>query len=130
MTTSGKFLFCILLANAFGLVAFLFHSLVNGPDLANKPEWSALQAIELRYRSDESSDLILTQVGSYDVIGIKSPSEVSRTWVLASPHVVPRLKILPMEFKVRIIQSDFEIIKNSVKLNEETELFLRNSIEN
>jgi hypothetical protein len=119
--------FIIILLAIF--VTIIYHSLANNPELANKPEWSTLQSVQSKYVGESSDDPIFLTVGSYDLIGIKSLDRPSRTWLLAKPLVSPLVKTMPQENKVRISQSDFDKIKSTVKLNEETEIFLRNSIE-
>jgi hypothetical protein len=65
----------------------------------------------------------------YDMIGVSSPDGNSRIWILANPTVIPRLKVMPSDSKIRISRADFEKIKSAVKLNEETETFLANSVQ-
>jgi hypothetical protein len=130
MTFSGKILLGVLVANAAVILMWLYNSITNDPELANKPEWSVLQAVEIQYRDKSSPDLVIERIGKYEMIGVKSLNGPSKVWILADPQFSPKVKIMPPNSKIRISSGDFEKIKNSTKLNEETELFLKNSTDN
>ena len=106
---------------------------MNDPELANKPEWSVLQAVEATYRNDVSLQRITIVINfgssSLDVIGIRSAKGEPMVWVLASPQVAPLVKQMPQNIKIQLTDTEFARIKSSVELNEETEAFLSNSIE-
>jgi hypothetical protein len=129
MIDSGKMVTLAMIAVLIGLVAIVYNDVGNDPELANKPEWSALQSVQAKSINEPSDGPVFVNVGSYNVVGVKSRDDGTVTWLLASPLVSPFLKIMPKENKVRISKFDFEKIKATVKLNKETEVFLRNSVE-
>lgn len=113
-------------------VWLLVDSVSKDPELANKPEWSALQAVDAEYDKGFADRLrIIKSFGrnKVDIIGIKSTGDGSPVWILANPRIVPRVKIMPADLKFRISEAEFQKLVAEVELNEETKTLLRNAIE-
>jgi len=127
-----RFTKAIILLASFALVAItltaVLYAIKNDPELANKPEWSTLQAVEATHRNDVSLQrvTIIKNFGSssLDVVGIRSTKGEPTVWILASPQIAPLVKVMPENIKVQLTDAEFEKIKSSVELNEETEAFL------
>lgn len=125
---------------AFGAAIFLFVIFEwiyfadwQDNELANKPEWSSLQIAEAKYRDDKTEGVMFIFADNkdqkFDLIGIKNSASGSRSWLIANPQRSPLVKILPLDVKIRISKEQLEKIITSVKLNQETQIFLKNSVQ-
>lgn len=71
----------------------------NDPELANKAEWSALQAVESEYRGNAFVDRVVIiegfGKGKLDLIGVKSTDNGAPVWILANSKISPLVNIMP-----------------------------------
>lgn len=104
-------------------------------EMTGKREWSILQALVEANRNTPAKDRVTIRTalasGEYNAIGITSDNGQT-VWMLARCYGPPYVKALPLSAtemnRVRITHSDLEKIRGSVRISEEVELFLINSL--
>jgi hypothetical protein len=67
-----------------------------------KPEWATLQVVERDYRADRTSaHVILLEKNAFHLVGIRSLTHNTYTWILLDPKVPPMIKQVPMvEYRI------------------------------
>ncbi len=133
MQVSGKVIFLGTVACLIGASVWIFSLIGKDEELASKTEWSALQNAYLKYDNQLTDRLIIIKADNkkemYDLLGVISVDGKTRVWIMASPNSVPKLKTMPSNLKITITQNELQKIRTAVKLNAETDEFLKNAIE-
>ena len=129
----GPVVGALVLAALAGSALYAWIGIGNDPELANKPEWSALQAADVRWRSSASDEIFAISEniggGEYDAVGIWDNTERAMVWVLTNPKQQPNIKTLPKFTRLRISHKQFEEVGSKLDVHRDVEEFLRNSIE-
>lgn len=130
------FLLTLVLLGSVALGWSWMNTIENDPEIANKPEWSVLQVMDIQDKSKMIShgDILVAKKvgkhGDYDVVGIKKMSLENPIWILTNAKFSPKIKIIPQDFKnIRISRSEYESIISNLSVNEEAEVFLRNAVQ-
>lgn len=101
-------------------------------ELANKREWSILQAVSSD-KSEAQQDrpiIILKNAynSGYDVIGIHVAAG-KRVWLLMNAMHAPRIKMMPEETGLRLTPAQFHEIESSVRMDQDMATYLKNAVE-
>jgi hypothetical protein len=75
---------------------FLLLSMIFGcsGELASKPEWSALQAVEQEYRGKPFTEPEILEIHGHHVLGVQG-NDGQRIWILLNPQASPFYKQMP-----------------------------------
>jgi hypothetical protein len=88
----------ILLAVAAVLIIcgwLVCRDIFSNEELASKPEWSAIQIIELQHRDKPSGGIEFVKVGEYSIVGLPVPDARKEIWIMLNPKHPPYYKQLP-----------------------------------
>jgi hypothetical protein len=123
----------MVLLSAFYAVSGYIYLALREYDSAR--EWSVLQALELRSRSQDLSQKVVIENDKDfgEAIGIISIDGKQRVWILARSASGERLKLIPKAgeaggTRIRITESEYKEISGRVQLSDEVERFLMNAI--
>lgn len=103
----------------FGVVALVYFYLKGSDELQSKPEWSVLQNLEFRYRTNPiASRLLIEKQDAHCAVGIVSADGQSRVWLLLNAAHEPLVKKLP-ELEYWLSEAEFTKILGACKINEQ-----------
>jgi hypothetical protein len=73
----------------------VYRDIFSNEELASKPEWAAIQIIELQHRDRPSTGIEFVKVGKYSIVGLPVPDARKEIWIMLNPHNPPYYKQLP-----------------------------------
>lgn len=123
----------IVLNLVFALAVYVLM-LPRDSELLNYQEWSILQSLELKHRGAPDGLIIAKDVSgtSYDAVRLTTKDGASHLWVLTNAWYEPKIKTMPglgEVGKVRMDAAQLASIRSRLRMNEDVELFLRNSVD-
>jgi hypothetical protein len=100
-------------------------------ELANKVEWSVLQAIESAAGNDIVTGVRVERDyadSGYDVVRIPD-MDGSLRWILTNAEGRPRVKVMPTPARLRLSVKDYDTIRSQVRLSPELDAFLLDAVD-
>ncbi len=73
----------------------VYRCIMSNEELASKPEWAAIQIIELQHRDNASDQMEFVTVGEYSIVGLPVHEARKRIWIMLNPRNPPYYKQLP-----------------------------------
>ena len=103
-------------------------------ELAQKPQWSLLQSLAVKYEDDANGNGIIVLPRalrtSHTAIGLpRADQPRGYVWVLADPRGEPMLKALPQDAPFRLKTYELHGIERRLPLDAEILSFLRKGVE-
>jgi hypothetical protein len=100
------------LAVVLAIVVFgwlVYRDLSANEELASKPEWAAIQIIEMQHSEKPRPDIEFVKVDAYTIVGIPVPDARKTIWIMLNPSTPPFYKQLPSG-GYTLSQKDLKII--------------------
>ncbi len=119
----------------WGLVAIpLAVWLHPDSELAQKPQWSLLQSLAVKYQDDINRNgvIVLPRAlrTSHTAIGVpRADRPQGYVWVIADPYGNPKLKAVPDETPFRLKSYELHGLERLMPLDAEILAFLRRGVE-
>ena len=126
----GAWVFALALTNlATFYVTFIWHG--REGELVNKQEWSVLQSVEVSHRGEKIPQIVAIhhyEGTDWDVVGL--PTDDGGTlWMLTNAWGLPHVKTMGAKARFEISESDYQLIRSKLELNDDIDFVLRNAIE-
>ena len=124
-----KILFAVsILTNIAIAVWALYAGIAADPELANKPEWNALQYLESKHRDGPSEPNVILiknlEDTGYDAAGIFDAKTSKRFWILTNSKISPKIKLMPKPTEITLSDDQVKMILEGVTVNDEVKSFL------
>jgi hypothetical protein len=126
--TKHRLLWVSALANLILLLAVYFVFEWPDSELANYREWSILQAAESSGDRTEDRQLILLpnfKDSGYGVFGVPVESSEKTVWLLGNSKHSPKIKMLPVQQRLRLTSDEIRRIEEGIRLNDDMKTFLK-----
>ena len=113
----------------FGICCWLvYRAIFSNEELASKPEWSIVQAVEWRHRDNPGNKLEIVKVDEYSLVGIPVGDSRKEIWIMLNPRNPPYYKQIP-EGTYRLSKEDLQMILGSGVVTSTVENCLKSHIE-
>ncbi len=119
----------------WGLVAIpLTVWIYPDSELAQKPQWSLLQSLSVKYQDDANGNgvIVLPRAlrSKHVAIGLpRADRPQGYVWVIADPYGTPKLKAVPEQTPFRLKTYELHRIEGRLALDAEILTFLREGVE-
>ena len=128
MTVKRWLLIGIAVTAVCGICCWLvYRAIFTNEELASKPEWSIVQAVEWRHRDNPGNKIEVVKVDEYSLVGIPVGDSGKEIWIMLDPRNPPFYKQIPQD-TYRLSKEDLKMILASGVVTSTVENCLKSHI--
>ncbi len=129
MTVKRWLLIGIAVAAVCGIGVWLvYRAIFSNEELASKPEWSIVQAVEWHDRDNPGNKIEVGKVDEYSLVGIPVHDSRKEIWIMLNPRNPPYYKQIP-QGTYKLSKEDLKMILTSGIVSSTVENCLKFHIE-